>query len=143
MKDGKDRGSRRSWQRGVYRDAVGGRPEQPARLHAVVQIAGDGFRVEVGALPKYFGIHSTPALMLSRYAIVQEMQVAQQPPVIGCTTLSKGLRGVAHDPGPSGRGAVPITMIFLATMLGTDRPSVTMAAGVFAEKSWSGTRAAP
>src|SRR5713101_4271712 len=46
-------------------------------LQAVVQITGDGFRVEVGALQNT--LESTPhlQLMLSRYAIVQGMQVAQ------------------------------------------------------------------
>ncbi len=46
-------------------------------LQAVVQITGDGFRVEVGALQN--ALESTPhlQLLLSRYAVVQGMQVAQ------------------------------------------------------------------
>jgi hypothetical protein len=46
-------------------------------LLAVVQISGDGFRVEVEALQNT--LESTPnlRLLLSRYAVVQGMQVAQ------------------------------------------------------------------
>jgi CRP-like cAMP-binding protein len=46
-------------------------------LQAVVQITGDGFRVDTAALQNT--LKSTPGLqlMLSRYSIVQGMQVAQ------------------------------------------------------------------
>jgi len=51
----------------------------------VVQIAGDGFRVEVAALQNT--LESTPhlQLMLSRYAVVQGMQVAQNAACNGIT----------------------------------------------------------
>ena len=54
-------------------------------LQAVVQIAGDGFRVEVAALQNT--LESTPhlQLMLSRYAVVQGMQVAQNAACNGIT----------------------------------------------------------
>jgi hypothetical protein len=60
-------------------------------LEAVVQINGDGFRVEVAALQ--YTLESTPQLqlMLSRYAVVQGMQVAQRPRVIGCTASNSVL----------------------------------------------------
>ena len=63
-------------------------------LQAVVQITGDGFRVETAALQTTFGIHSpTFNQLLSRYAVVQGMQAGlhKPPPVIGCTILSKRL----------------------------------------------------
>jgi CRP-like cAMP-binding protein len=41
---------------------------------------------------------------------------------------------VANDSGQSGFGSLPITHDFLATMLGTDRPSVSLAAGVLQKK---------
>src|SRR5271168_5417984 len=46
-------------------------------LQAIVQITGDGFRVEVGALQNT--LESSPHLqsMLSRYAVVRSMQIAQ------------------------------------------------------------------
>jgi CRP-like cAMP-binding protein len=53
-------------------------------LQAVVQISGDGFRIAVAALQN--ALESTPPLqlMLSRYAVVQGMQVAQ---TAGCNRL--------------------------------------------------------
>src|SRR3984893_9077846 len=53
-------------------------------LRAIVQISGDGFRVKVEALQ--YTLESTPdlQLMLSRYAVVQGMQVAQ---TAGCNRL--------------------------------------------------------
>jgi CRP-like cAMP-binding protein len=46
-------------------------------LQAVVQVAGDGFRIKIGALQNT--LESTPALrlMLNRYAAIRGMQVAQ------------------------------------------------------------------
>ena len=102
---------------------------------AVVQITGDGFRVGVEALQQT--LESTPHLlwMLSRYAVVQGMQVAQ---TAACNRLHDVRRRLARwllmtqdrvDTGP-----LLITHDFLATMLGTDRPSVSLAAGVLQKK---------
>jgi hypothetical protein len=46
-------------------------------LHTVVQITGDGFRVEVGALQNTLESAPHLQLMLSRYAALRGMQVAQ------------------------------------------------------------------
>src|ERR1700732_3456103 len=46
-------------------------------LRAVVQITGDGFRVEIGALQNTLESAPHLQLMLSRYTVVQGMQVAQ------------------------------------------------------------------
>ena len=46
-------------------------------LQAVVQITGDGFRVEAGALQSTLESAPHLQLMLSRYAAIQDMQVAQ------------------------------------------------------------------
>src|SRR5579864_1680908 len=46
-------------------------------LHAVVQITGDGFRVEVGALQNTLESAPRLQLTLSRYAAIRGMQVAQ------------------------------------------------------------------
>jgi CRP-like cAMP-binding protein len=46
-------------------------------LQAVVQITGDGFRVEIGALQNTLESAPHLRLMLNRYAVVQGMQVAQ------------------------------------------------------------------
>jgi CRP-like cAMP-binding protein len=100
-------------------------------LQSIVQITGDGFRVEVGALQKT--LESTPhlQLMLSRYAIVQGMQVAQ---TAACNRLhdvkQRLARWLLMTQDRVDAESLPITHDFLATMLGTDRPSVSLAAGV-------------
>ena len=100
-------------------------------LQAVVQITGDGFRVEVAALQNT--LESTPnlQLMLSRYAVVQGMQVAQ---TAACNRLhgieQRLVRWLLMAQDRVDSESLPITHDFLATMLGTDRPSVSLAAGV-------------
>jgi CRP-like cAMP-binding protein len=100
-------------------------------LREIVQIAGDAFRVRVNTLREL--LPSTPLLQatLNRYAAGLAMQVAQ---TAACNRLHKIEERlsrwllIAQDRLDS--GIVPITHDFLATMLGTDRPSVTVAAGM-------------
>jgi CRP-like cAMP-binding protein len=100
-------------------------------LREIVQIEGDAFRVRVNALREL--LPSTPVLQatLNRYAAGLAMQVAQ---TAACNRLHKIEERlsrwllIAQDRVDS--GIVPITHDFLATMLGTDRPSVSVAAGV-------------
>jgi CRP-like cAMP-binding protein len=105
-------------------------------LREVVQISGSGFRVKVTTLREI--LPSTPALqaILSSYAAGLAMQVAQ---TAACNRLHKIEERlarwllIAQDRLDS--GLVPITHDFLATMLGTDRPSVTLAAGILQRKA--------
>jgi CRP-like cAMP-binding protein len=104
-------------------------------LRQLVQISGDAFRIKVRALQTCF--QSTPQfqLALSRYAIIQGMQIAQ---TAACNRL--------HDAGERlarwllmaadriDSTSLPITHDFLATMLGTDRPSVSLAAKILQRK---------
>ena len=100
-------------------------------LREIVQIAGTGFRVTVEALRTI--LPSAPQLqaVLNRYAASLAMQVAQ---TAACNRLHKVEERlarwllIAQDRIDS--RVVPITHDFLATMLGTDRPSVTVAAGL-------------
>jgi CRP-like cAMP-binding protein len=100
-------------------------------LREIVQIAGSGFRVSVETLRSI--LPSSPQLqkVLSRYAASLAMQVAQ---TAACNRLHKVEERlarwllIAQDRIES--GVVPITHDFLATMLGTDRPSVSVAAGI-------------
>ena len=100
-------------------------------LREIVQIEGDAFRIRVNALREL--LPSTPVLQatLNRYAAGLAMQVAQ---TAACNRLHKIEERlsrwllIAQDRVDS--GIVPITHDFLATMLGTDRPSVTVAAGI-------------
>ena len=100
-------------------------------LQAVVQITGDGFRVEVAALQNT--LESTPhlQLMLSRYAVVQGMQVAQTAACNRLHDIKQRLaRWLLMTQDRVDSESLPITHDFLATMLGTDRPTVSLAAGV-------------
>lgn len=96
---------------------------------AVMQIGGEGFRIGVDALAT--AMESSPKLQaaMHRYAAIHGLQVAQ---TAGCNRvhdveqrLSRWLL-LAQDRVDS--GMLRITHDFLAMMLGTDRPSVSLAA---------------
>ncbi len=104
-------------------------------LHAVVQITGDGFRVEVGALQNTLESAPRLQLTLSRYAAVRGMQVAQTAACNRLHDIGQRLaRWLLMTQDRVHSGSLPITHDFLATMLGTDRPSVSEAAGVLQKK---------
>ena len=99
-------------------------------LRVIVQIEGHGFRIAARALQAT--LQSTPELQmrLNRYAVLQGMQVAQ---TAACNRLHEVQQRLArwllmaHD--RVGTRSLPLTHDFLAIMLGTDRPTVTLAAG--------------
>jgi CRP-like cAMP-binding protein len=104
-------------------------------LRAVVQVTGDGFRVKVGALQRT--LESTPHLQarLNRYAAIRGMQVAQTAACNRLHDIKQRLaRWLLMTQDRVDSGALPITHDFLATMLGTDRPTVSLAAGVLQKK---------
>jgi CRP-like cAMP-binding protein len=104
-------------------------------LRAVVQITGDGFRVEVEALQNTFESNPHLQLMLCRYAIVQGMQIAQ---TAACNRLHEIKHRLARwllmAQDRVDLESLPITHDFLATMLGTDRTTVSLAAGMLQKK---------
>jgi CRP-like cAMP-binding protein len=110
--------------------AIAGHKRSP--LREVVQISGDGFRIRIGGFRSM--LESAPMLdkTLKRYASVFGLQVAQ---TAACNRLHDIDRRLARwllmalDRVDS--GLLHITHDFLATMLGTDRSSVSLAAGVF------------
>jgi CRP-like cAMP-binding protein len=100
-------------------------------LQAIVQITGDGFRIAVGALQKV--LESTPhlQLLLNRYAVLQGMQVAQTAACNRLHDLEQRLaRWLLMTEDRVDSECLPITHDFLATMLGTNRSSVSLAAGI-------------
>src|SRR6202162_2945133 len=106
-----------------------------APLQAVVQITGDGFRVEVGALQNILESAPRLQLVLSRYAVVRSMQVAQTAACNRLHDIEQRLaRWLLMTQDRVDSGPLPITHDFLATMLGTDRPTVSLAAGVLQKK---------
>jgi CRP-like cAMP-binding protein len=104
-------------------------------LQAVVQITGNGFRVKVRALQST--LESAPRLqwMLSRYAAIRSMQVAQTAACNRLHDIEQRLaRWLLMTQDRVDSESLAITHDFLATMLGTDRPSVSLAAGVLQRK---------
>jgi CRP-like cAMP-binding protein len=102
---------------------------------AVVQITGDAFKLSGGTLETL--LESSPQFqkLLNRYAAVHEMQVAQ---TAGCNRLhnleQRLARWLLLTQDRVSSGLLRITHDFLATMLGTDRPSVSLAAGALQRK---------
>ncbi|MGA8554388.1 MAG: helix-turn-helix domain-containing protein [Candidatus Acidiferrales bacterium] len=104
-------------------------------LREIVQIAGTGFRVRVDTLKTI--LPSTPYLqgILGRYAAGLAMQVAQTAACNRVHKIEERLARwllIAQDRIDS--GMVNITHDFLATMLGTDRPSVSVAASILQKR---------
>jgi len=106
-----------------------------SQVREVVQIAGNGFRIRVGAWQSV--LRSTPQsqMILTRCAVVQGLQIAQ---TAACNRLHNIEQRFARwllitqDRVDSARFA--ITHDFLAMMLGTDRPTVSLAAGILQKK---------
>jgi len=104
-------------------------------VREVVQIAGDGFRVRIGALQGV--LQSAPALqrILTRYAVVQGMQFAQTAACNRLHNIEQRLaRWLLITQDRVDSPTLAITHDFLATMLGTDRPTVSLAAGILQDK---------
>ncbi len=101
----------------------------------MVQITGDGFRVKVAVLQNTLESAPHLQLMLSRYAVVQGMQVAQTAACNRLHDIKQRLaRWLLMTQDRVDLESLPITHDFLATMLGTDRPTVSLAAGVLQKK---------
>jgi CRP-like cAMP-binding protein len=113
--------------------AVAGLRSSPHQ--AVMQVGGAGFQLSTGvldtAMKKFPGLQAS----LNRYAAVHGLQVAQ---TAGCNRLhdleQRLSRWLLLTQDRVGSGWLRITHDFLATMLGTDRPSVSLAAGALQRK---------
>jgi CRP-like cAMP-binding protein len=74
--------------------------------------------------------------MLSRYAAIRGMQVAQTAACNRLHDIEQRLaRWLLMTQDRVGSGSLAITHDFLATMLGTDRPTVSVAASVLQRKA--------
>jgi CRP-like cAMP-binding protein len=102
---------------------------------AIMQITGDGFRLSVDALDATVKTCPRFSELLHRYAALHSLQVAQ---TAGCNRLhdlqQRLARWLLLTQDRVGTGFLRITHDFLATMLGTDRPSVTLAAGALQKR---------
>ena len=98
-------------------------------IREVVQIAGDGFRIKVSTFRRI--LRSSPLLqaLLGRFSVVLAMQISQTAACNRLHDIERRLARwllLAQDRVDAAR--INMTHDFLATMLGTDRPSVSVAA---------------
>lgn len=104
-------------------------------LREVALISTDGFKV--GAQAMFRILESTPHLQmtLSRYAVVQGMQIAQ---TVACNRLHRIEQRLARwllmAQDRVNSTLVAMTHDSLATLLGTNRPTVSYAAGILQER---------
>jgi CRP-like cAMP-binding protein len=104
-------------------------------VREVIQIAGDGFRIMGNALERV--LRSAPQLhvMLNRLTGLQGMQVAQTAACNRLHDIEQRLsRWLLMTQDRVDSGALPITHDFIATMMGTDRSTVSLAAAVLQKK---------
>src|SRR5271156_3550928 len=104
-------------------------------VREIVQIAGDGFRMTGNALERI--LRSAPQLrmILGRHAGLQGMQVAQTAACNRLHDIQQRLaRWLLMTQDRVNLGLLPITHDFIATMMGTDRSTVSLAAAVLQKK---------
>ncbi|MGA7914143.1 MAG: Crp/Fnr family transcriptional regulator [Candidatus Acidiferrales bacterium] len=104
-------------------------------VREVVQISGDGFRIGASAVEKLMRSAPEMRMTMGRYAVVLGMQISQTAACNRLHSIEQRLARwllVTRDRVES--GFLPITHDFLATMLGTDRPTVSLAASTMQKK---------
>lgn len=102
---------------------------------AVVQIAGDGFKIRVEVLRELLPASPYLQSVTSRHAVIQGMQAAQSAACNRLHGIEQRLaRWLLIMQDRVDNGYLAITHEFLATMLGTDRPSVSLAAALLQRK---------
>jgi CRP-like cAMP-binding protein len=99
-------------------------------LRDVVQITGEGLRMTVSTLREMLATAPQLHRQIERFAVLLSLQMAQ---TAGCNRLHDVAQRLARwllmAQDRVNSPLLPITHDFLATMLGTDRPSVSLAAG--------------
>ena len=104
-------------------------------VREVIQIAGDGFRMMGNALERI--LRSAPQLqvILNRHSGLQGMQVAQTAACNRLHDIQQRLsRWLLMTQDRVDSGVLPITHDFVATMMGTDRSTVSLAASILQKK---------
>jgi CRP-like cAMP-binding protein len=104
-------------------------------VREIVQIAGNGFRMMGTALERV--LRSAPQLqtILSRHSGLQGMQVAQTAACNRLHDIQQRLaRWLLMTQDRVNLAILPITHDFIATMMGTDRSTVSLAAAVMQKK---------
>jgi CRP-like cAMP-binding protein len=104
-------------------------------VREIIQVAGDGFRMMGSALERI--LRSAPQLqvILNRHTGLQGMQVAQTAACNRLHDIQQRLsRWLLMTQDRVDSGVLPITHDFIATMMGTDRSTVSLAASVLQKK---------
>ena len=104
-------------------------------VREIIQIAGDGFRMMGNALERI--LQSAPQLqmILNRHSGLQAMQVAQTAACNRLHDIQQRLaRWLLMTQDRVNLAVLPITHDFIATMMGTDRSTVSLAASVLQKK---------
>src|SRR5580704_6874251 len=104
-------------------------------VREIIQIAGDGFRTKGNALERI--LRSAPQLqvILNRYTGLQGMQVAQTAACNRLHDIEQRLaRWLLMTQDRVDSAELAITHDFIATMMGTDRSTVSLAAAVMKKK---------
>jgi CRP-like cAMP-binding protein len=104
-------------------------------VREIIQIAGDGFRMMGNALERI--LRSAPQLqvILNRHSGLQGMQVAQTAACNRLHDIQQRLaRWLLMTQDRVNLAVLPITHDFIATMMGTDRSTVSVAAAVLQKK---------
>lgn len=100
-------------------------------LREIVQIRGSGFRIKISELKPILAMAPQFSLTLHRYSAGLSMQMAQTAACNRAHKVEERLaRWLLLAQDRVGSNIICITHDFLSTMLGTDRPSVSLAAGV-------------
>src|SRR5580765_4496724 len=104
-------------------------------VREIIQVAGDGFRMLGSALGRI--LRSAPQLqtILNRHTGLQGMQVAQTAACNRLHDIQQRLsRWLLMTQDRVNLAVLPITHDFIATMMGTDRSTVSLAAAVMQKK---------
>jgi CRP-like cAMP-binding protein len=104
-------------------------------VREVIQIAGDGFRMLGTALERILRSAPQLQLLLNRHTGLQGMQVAQTAACNRLHDIQQRLaRWLLMTQDRVNLAVLPITHDFIATMMGTDRSTVSLAAAVLQKK---------
>jgi CRP-like cAMP-binding protein len=104
-------------------------------VREIIQIAGDGFRITGNALGRILRSGPQLQVMLNRQSGLQGMQVAQTAACNRLHNIEQRLsRWLLMTQDRVDSGALPISHDFIATMMGTDRSTVSLAAAVLQKK---------
>jgi CRP-like cAMP-binding protein len=102
-----------------------------AYSRAIVQLPGNGVRISAEFLPEAFDRCPNLRRLIERYVLTQQLQVAQ---IAACNRLhdmdQRLARWLLMCQDTIDSGMIPLTHEFIAQMLGSGRPTVTIAAGV-------------